>query len=325
MGLLVLAGGRRRPAPGQRQREDPRVPRHHPHGLRAQGQDRGLRAPEGVEPPPVLPPGIVLRAAPALRSPTGYAQAFSNAPFPLTPAYDEQDVSDKPAFVRSRPRVSSRTDEQYERDYRDRLRALRTVDDSIAEIVGILRDEGELDNTYIVLWTDNGYHTGEHRLPAGKQTHYGTDTNFPMIVRGPGVGRDVEDDRLVLNTDLAPTFLAWANASQVGWTDGRPLESLLDAATDPPAWRSHVLLEGRTPEGNAFGMPDYTGVLSQTGEKFVRYANGEQEYYDLDTDPYELESRPEDAPQVLKERLQALEGCAASSCKTAENGVSPGR
>ncbi|WP_166176875.1 sulfatase family protein [Rubrobacter tropicus] len=254
---------------------------------------------------------------------SAYEGAFANAPFPRPPAYDEADVSDKPAYVRSKPRVSEAKDLEYARDYRDRLRALQTVDESIAEIVGILQNHNELNDTYIVLWTDNGYHMGEHRLSTGKLTPYETDTNFPMIVRGPGIRQGVEDDRLVLNTDLAPTFLAWANVPQQPWTDGRPMEALLDARTDPATWRRYVLLEGRTPDGNGFGMPDYAGVLSQEGEKYIRYASGEQEYYDLRTDPHELESRPEAAPQALKDALEALRTCAGPGCRTAENGPTP--
>lgn len=252
-----------------------------------------------------------------------YDGAFANAPFPRSPAYNEADVSDKPAFIRSRPRVSERTDLDYARDYHDRLRALQTVDASIAEIVGILQNHNELKDTYIVFWTDNGYHMGEHRLSTGKLTHYESDTRFPMVVRGPGIRRGASDDRLILNTDLAPTFLAWANVPQQPWTDGRPMETLLDAGTDPASWRRYALLEGRTPDGNSFGMPSYAGVVSQEGEKYVRYASGEEEYYDLRTDPHELESRPGLAPQALKDALPALRTCAGPGCRTAENGPTP--
>ena len=35
-----------------------------------------------------------------------------------------------------------------------------------------LRRTSELDNTYLILTSDNGYHLGEHRLGAGKMPAY---------------------------------------------------------------------------------------------------------------------------------------------------------
>jgi N-acetylglucosamine-6-sulfatase len=56
---------------------------------------------------------------------------------------------------------------------------------------------------------------------------------------------------------------------------------------------------------------------------FVRYATGEKELYDLSTDPYELKSVHNTARTELKRclasRLDALESCAALSCRSAEN------
>jgi hypothetical protein len=56
---------------------------------------------------------------------------------------------------------------------------------------------------------------------------------------------------------------------------------------------------------------------------FTRYATGEKELYDLSTDPYELKSVHNTASTELKRRLasrlDALESCAAQSCRGAEN------
>ena len=40
-------------------------------------------------------------------------------------------------------------------------------------------------NTYVVLTSDNGFHLGQHRLPAGKETAYEEDIHVPFVVRGP--------------------------------------------------------------------------------------------------------------------------------------------
>ncbi len=71
--------------------------------------------------------------------------------------------------------------------YRKRIRSLQAVDRGVARLVHTLRVTKQLDNTYIVFASDNGFHLGQHRMPAGKQTPYETDIHVPLIVRGPGV------------------------------------------------------------------------------------------------------------------------------------------
>ena len=52
--------------------------------------------------------------------------------------------------------------------------------------------------------SDNGYHIGEYRLHAGKQTAFDTDINVPLVVTGPGVAAGRVEPRLASNVDLAP-------------------------------------------------------------------------------------------------------------------------
>lgn len=47
---------------------------------------------------------------------------------------------------------------------RARLRALQSVDEMIENLVKILEEKGELENTYVIFTTDNGYHISQHRM-----------------------------------------------------------------------------------------------------------------------------------------------------------------
>lgn len=57
--------------------------------------------------------------------------------------------------------------------------------------------------------------------------------------------------------------------------------------------------------------------------KYVEYGNGEEELYDLEADPYELESLHESADPALiedlKTRLEALRDCSGDDCREAED------
>jgi hypothetical protein len=58
------------------------------------------------------------------------------------------------------------------------------------------------------------------------------------------------------------------------------------------------------------------------GLKYVEYEGGEQELYDLATDPYELSNAydPAAPPDDLTTRLKALSTCAGDGCRSAEDG-----
>ncbi len=56
---------------------------------------------------------------------------------------------------------------------------------------------------------------------------------------------------------------------------------------------------------------------------YVKYEDGERELYDLEKDPYEMESVHESADPALTQRLDsrlgALRGCKGESCRAAED------
>ncbi len=91
--------------------------------------------------------------------------------------------------------------------YRQRVRSMQAVDEMIATLVATLKETGQLDNTYIIFTSDNGYHLGQHRLLAGKGEPYEEDTIVPFIIRGPGIpaGQALQG-YLAGNTDVAPTI-----------------------------------------------------------------------------------------------------------------------
>jgi arylsulfatase A-like enzyme len=152
----------------------------------------------------------------------------------------------------------------------------------VGRLVGVLRQTGELSNTYTVFTSDNGLHLGEHRINKKKWTAYEEAIHVPLLVRGPGVPRGVSRSQMALNNDLAPTFASLAGLTPPGFVDGHSLSPLL--STSPPSsWRSALLVEHWQDENGdpyAATIADYKAL--RTGRYlFVRYATGEMELYDL--------------------------------------------
>jgi len=152
---------------------------------------------------------------------------FAGATAPRTPSFDQADVSGMPVLVQNLPRFTDEETAAIDRLYQRRIESLQAVDRGVADLVGTLRALGQLKHTYVVFASDNGFHLGQHRLPAGKEMPYDTDVHVPLVVRGPGIPAGRHVDVMGNNADLAPTFAAMAGAGRSRRWDGR---SLLTAA-----------------------------------------------------------------------------------------------
>jgi N-acetylglucosamine-6-sulfatase len=245
------------------------------------------------------------------------ARLYKHTKIPRPPSFNEADVSDKPEWIRKIPQLRHGQIETLKEQRRDRLRSLSDVDEMVGDILKLLADRGELQNTYVVFTTDNGWQTGQHRLTK-KSTPYEEAAGVPLVIRGPGVPAGVVRDQLVINNDFAPTFADWAGTGVPGFVDGRSLAPLLQR--DPPAdWRTAILNEQQ--QRHRFPIPNYEAVRTKT-HTYVQWKTRERELYDLQEDPYELQNINDEADPVtlarLKTRLRMLSLCRGSSCMAYE-------
>ncbi|MDR9371732.1 sulfatase [Conexibacter sp. JD483] len=258
------------------------------------------------------------------------ARAYARARLPTPPGFAERDRSDKPRFVRERRPLSAAAIAGVRRQFRDRRASLRSVDDAVAAIVAALRRSGELDDTYVILTSDNGYMLGEHGVPNGKLLPYDPSTRVPLLIRGPGIPAGAVSHELVANTDLAPTITAVAGAVPGRVPDGR---SLLPFARDPRLRSTRPLLHEtggwrylRRRDQDAAGPPALRRVLTYNAVRtrrwlYVEYRDGERELYDLRRDPHELRSlhadpRKRALVRLLSATVRRLARCSGESCQT---------
>ena len=250
--------------------------------------------------------------------------SFSGAQLPRPPGFDEADVSDKPAWVRSYPRLTQARIDAEQSLYRQRLRSMLPVEDLLRQVIATLEQTGELGNTYIFFTSDNGFHQGQHRLVGGdKKTPYEEDIGVPLMVRGPGVPAGAVRDQLVINNDLAPTIADLAGTSTPAFVDGSSFAPLL-GDSPPSSWRRAFLAEGWPAGGTT--VPTNKGVRTQS-HMYVEYETGERELYDLVADPYQLQSKPragnEQLYTTLQSRLDALRDCSGEGCRSLPSGLLP--
>lgn len=241
---------------------------------------------------------------------------FKGVHAPRAKSFNEADVSDKPRFIRKLPRFSSHTIKKIDRNYRNRLQTLLSVDRAVGSLIDELKADDLLNNTYVVFMSDNGFFFGQHRLAKGKYLAYTPSTRTPTLMRGPGIPAGVHSDALVGNIDVAPTILGLSGATPTVPQDG---ESLMPFATDPKRETSRpMLLEALTKDNPSIGIP-YAGIQTDR-YKYIRYRDGEEELYDLNRDPGELRSEQNNprynrTKKALTARLATLRNCVGTVCQ----------
>jgi arylsulfatase A-like enzyme len=246
-----------------------------------------------------------------------HAHAFDSEPLPMSPNFNEADVSDKPQQIQELPRLDSGGISFQLRRYRCELESLLSVDEGVKAVVDALMAAGELNNTLIIYTSDNGFFHGEHRIPGYKLRLYEESTRVPLEMRGPGIPRGVNISELAINADLAPTILDAANA-QAGLTiDGR---SLIPVSQNPGIAQGRQLLLEQPNHWKTYpNVPGFDAI--RTGRYiYAEHTSGEKELYDLQIDPYELQNRNNDPGYAavradLATRLHQLQDCAGVSCR----------
>jgi arylsulfatase A-like enzyme len=129
--------------------------------------------------------------------------------------YMEVNVSDKPAYVGARRIVQPKG-----YDLSRICRGMLSVDELVGGITRQLQREGRLNNTLLILTSDNGMAYGSQRFLHDKKAPYGT--KVPLMVRWPRVLGTVPKSvtERVQNIDLAPTLCDVAGCTMGPYPNG---------------------------------------------------------------------------------------------------------
>lgn len=160
------------------------------------------------------------------------------------------------------------------------------VDAQIGKILNTLTEEGLADNTIIVLWSDHGYHLGEHNGIWQKRTLFEESANAPLIIYNPNAkGNGIKSDQIVEFVDIYPTIAALCNLKIRGEQDGRNLVPLLD--NPKLKWEGKAFTQILRPGD---GKPFMGRSLRTDRWRYTDWNKGElgTELYDHSKDPQEF-------------------------------------
>jgi N-acetylglucosamine-6-sulfatase len=231
--------------------------------------------------PIVCPPSMYLTA-------TDSSKQFGVATAPKTPV----NYKDMPRWVRAQRYSWHGVDYMYhgqipfDEFYHLYLETLLAVDESIQQVIQWVEKNGLAENTMIVYMGDNGFLLGEHGL-IDKRNAYEESMRVPLLIWAPSMVKGgTVVPQMILNIDLAPTFLGLAGITKPAQMQGQSFLSLLKG--EKIAWRDKVFYEYYWEQ--AFPQTPTTFAVRTDKYKYIAY-NGVwdiNELYDLENDPHEI-------------------------------------
>lgn len=167
----------------------------------------------------------------------------------------------------------------------DYFRCVSAIDDDLGRLLDSLDALGLAENTVVVFTSDNGYIFGEHSI-GDKRASYDESLRIPFVVRYPKLfpkGKVV--DQMILNLDLAPTFLDLAGVAIPSTMQGKSWAPLVAGKTD--GWRKAFFYEYFL-EDHYYNFPTTMALRTDTA-KLIKYPGHDDwlELFDLQADPYE--------------------------------------
>lgn len=225
----------------------------------------------------------------------------------LLPKVKEGDRDDVPDFAwrlhwqLPEPRLKwLREAKQWQPLVRAYLASISLMDAQVGRLLDALQASGQADNTIIVLFSDHGWHLGEKGI-TGKNTLWERSTRVPLIFAGRDIAKKAKCNQPAELLDLYPTLIDACGLPQREGLEGLSLlPQLRDAAAkrEPPAITTHG--------------PGNHAVRSQRW-RYIRYADGSEELYDLQDDPHEWTNLAGDARHAATQRELATHLPATSA------------
>jgi arylsulfatase len=186
-------------------------------------------------------------------------------------------------------RARSKQDAQYLIDLYDS--EIYYNDLMIGEIINRLKDQGEYDNTLLIIVSDHGDAFGEHNLFSHGHLPYDVVMRIPMVVKLPNsTYKGTKITQMVSLIDIMPTLLAYTGitypADSIPILMGRDFLSILDDSVS----RIHDYAYCET-------------VYSETKPEFYGVTNGEWKYLKMSPPKFKRRNISDLWDRFVRERV----------------------
>jgi len=170
------------------------------------------------------------------------------------------------------------------------------TDAQVGRVLDELDRLGLTKRTVVILWSDHGYHLGEHNIWA-KMTNFELDTHVPLILSVPGrKNTPARTDALVEYVDIYPTLVELCGLEMPKGLEGTSTTPLLDDPKLP--WKKAAFSQFARPYHWYYDysekLPENMGYSMRTLRwrytEWVNFKTGKllaSELYDHENDPAE--------------------------------------
>lgn len=223
-----------------------------------------------------------------------HEDCYQDESLPLPPnGNGEDNMNDKPNWIRykkSHYKISEK-DPKWDTGFKMPINILETtlaVDESVGQMLDLLAECGELENTIIIFSSDNGYFMGEHGF-WDKRIAYEESMRIPMIISYPKlIEPNTRSSKLCLNIDVAPTLLDVVGIDIPLHMQGRSLLNIMRGKTEED-WRTSFLFEYYVDDEYPYAGPTQVAVRTED-YKLIDCIDPTEldELYDIKNDPGEM-------------------------------------
>lgn len=185
---------------------------------------------------------------------------------------------------------------QWRQAVRAYLACVTYVDRQIGRLMAGLEKSPHAGNTWIILFSDHGWQLGE-KQHWGKWTGWRASTRLPLIIVPPAgfeTQRGAVCEEAVSLMDIYRTLIEACGLPAKEEVGG---ESLLPLLKNPAVRTDRAVVTAFDPGNHALSTRDW---------RYLRYNNGEEELYDMRSDPHEWKNLARDADHQT--RLKELGG-----------------
>ena len=193
----------------------------------------------------------------------------------------ENDRADVPFFSwylhwnLPEPRLSwLKKNNQWKGLVRAYLASTSFMDSQVGRVLDALDASGRDSNTVVVLWSDHGWHLGEKGI-TGKNSLWERSTRVPLVFAGTGINKGARCTQPAELLDLFPTLIDLCRLPARSDLEGHSLMPQLKDASTARKWPAITTHNA----GNHSVRSEHW--------RFIRYADGTEELYDLRGDPNE--------------------------------------
>ncbi|HUF74361.1 MAG TPA: sulfatase [Gammaproteobacteria bacterium] len=218
------------------------------------------------------------------------------------PPFADDDLDDVPAIGRRGTLFSVELHEwtvaagRWNEAVQAYLASVSFADAMVGRLLDALEASGRADRTIIVLWGDHGFHLGE-KGRYRKMTLWNESLHVPFVIVAPGVTTPGSVTRAPVSLmDIYPTLVELAGLERPAHVEGMSLVPLL----------GNPDLEWDYPALSTYGYRNH--AVTSERYRYIRYADGSEELYDLIEDPNEwtnlaLDGRYQDVIDELASHL----------------------